>query len=74
MILPCCFYDFSGTKYTGVMDGKVGRYENYCLYLQWIMDQCGYVAEPEYLRIPSTKNLAWVGRRRTFARGNIVGR
>ncbi|KAJ9055158.1 tRNA(Ser) Um(44) 2'-O-methyltransferase [Entomophthora muscae] len=73
MILPCCFYDFSGAKYSGVMDGKVGKYENYCLYLQEIMKQCGYVPEPEYLRIPSTKNLAWVGRKRTFERDDKVG-
>ncbi|KAI0237121.1 tRNA(Ser) Um(44) 2'-O-methyltransferase [Massospora cicadina] len=69
LLLPCCYYDFDGAKYSKVMDPGVGRYENYTLYLQWIMSRCGYVVEKEYLRIPSTKNLAWVGRRRTFARG-----
>jgi len=72
MILPCCFYDFSGRKYTGTIDHQLGRYNNYLLYLKDIIRQCGYEVEIEYLRIPSTKNIALVGRNRTFSRADQV--
>ncbi|GAA5929882.1 hypothetical protein JCM10213_002813 [Rhodosporidiobolus nylandii] len=43
-----------------------GRYIAYQLYLAHLSLSCGFVAEREALRIPSTKNYGMVGRRRTW--------
>ena len=36
------------------------------------MRDCGYVVEEENLRIPSTKNIALIGRKRTFKEGIYI--
>ncbi|KAL6072141.1 tRNA(Ser) Um(44) 2'-O-methyltransferase [Balamuthia mandrillaris] len=51
----------------GEKGGGVGsRYEAYLEYLKEIGEKCGYVVESDTLRIPSTRNLAQIGRKRTF--------
>lgn len=78
MILPCCFHDFDGGKHDTTLfalDQEFlfqppvimpslggGRYSLYVQYICQIANFCGFKAESEFLRIPSTKNLAIVGR------------
>ncbi len=42
------------------------KYQTYVKECEKMMELCGYQVEKEYLRIPSTKNLALVGRKRTI--------
>ncbi|XP_049848876.1 probable tRNA (uracil-O(2)-)-methyltransferase, partial [Schistocerca gregaria] len=61
-ILPCCEYDFS-SKYSA--KGNIPKYASYLLYIKKIATICGYDVEVEHLRIPSTRNIAIIGRRRS---------
>ena len=63
IIIPCCFHQLDGSKVTKY-DSKLGRYLSYSLQVE---DQCkelGFNVEREYLRIPSTKNLCLIARKR----------
>ncbi|KAI9205595.1 uncharacterized protein BJ171DRAFT_63243 [Polychytrium aggregatum] len=66
VIIPCCFHELSGIRFTHT-DISKGRYHS---YLEHVVDfcerVCGYIPEKEHLRIPSTKNVAIIGRKRTF--------
>src|SRR5581483_6452931 len=65
MVIPCCFYSLSGTKYT--FPNQVitsGKYKAYQEYIQGIISKCGFIMEIDWLRIPSTKNVVLVGRKR----------
>ncbi|KAH3723118.1 tRNA methyltransferase 44 [Pelomyxa schiedti] len=62
--IPCCFHDFSGRFHGN--DHNQGRYKTYLQWLEQVAETCGYQAERDYMRIPSTKNVCLVGRRRTF--------
>ncbi|RKP07659.1 hypothetical protein THASP1DRAFT_16734, partial [Thamnocephalis sphaerospora] len=72
-VIPCCFYTLDGQKRLKKEPG-VSRYISYQRYLEGIMQTCGYEAERDQLRIPSTKNIAYVGRRRTFCLGKYAAR
>lgn len=77
-VLPCCFYDFDGRKYSfgtmrrtlAVKDNGEGKYEQYLKYIARIAAAFGFsregVVERENLRIPSTKNIALLGRNVQF--------
>ncbi|KAI9275724.1 hypothetical protein BDA99DRAFT_475751 [Phascolomyces articulosus] len=73
MVIPCCFYGLDGTKRlvlntntTDEEEGGVGggKYKAYTRYVKEIATQCGFQVEQDHLRIPSTKNIAIVGRKR----------
>ncbi|KAJ3088754.1 tRNA methyltransferase 44 [Quaeritorhiza haematococci] len=49
--------------------GSAGRYQLYLDRVEDVCVACGYIPEREHLRIPSTKNVAIVGRWRTFSGG-----
>ncbi len=59
-VLPCCFFDLEGKKFT--LSCKGGRYANFLIYLERIIKESGWKIERETLRIPSTKNIAFIGR------------
>lgn len=59
-VLPCCFFDLEGKKFT--LSCKGGRYANFLLYVEGIIRDRGWKVERETLRIPSTKNIAFIGR------------
>jgi SAM-dependent methyltransferase len=71
MVLPCCFHDLAGQRNpfgrTITWNGPGKQPAKYEIYLQWVRDiigdVCGYQAEDEWLRIPSTKNACIIGRR-----------
>jgi len=74
VIIPCCPFELSGAKFTG--EGfnlkNVGRYRCFLERARQLMRDCGYVVEEENLRIPSTKNIALIGRKRTFKEGIYI--
>ncbi|KAI8879354.1 DUF1613-domain-containing protein [Backusella circina FSU 941] len=62
MVIPCCFYGLDGTKNLPlrVIDGQ-GKYRAYTDYVKNIASKAGFICEEDYLRIPSTKNIAIIG-------------
>jgi len=63
-LLPCCFWDFD--RKFSQSDQRIGKYRTYLNYIKQIINICGYEPEEETLRIPSTKNISLIGRRRNF--------
>ncbi|KAJ2801756.1 tRNA(Ser) Um(44) 2'-O-methyltransferase, partial [Coemansia furcata] len=64
VLIPCCPHDFSGRRMTLPTVAGQSKYHVYSTYICDLAKNCGFEVEKEYLRIPSTKNLAIVGRRR----------
>ncbi|KAG1377914.1 hypothetical protein G6F60_006700 [Rhizopus arrhizus] len=66
MVIPCCFYGLDGTKaLTLKMVESEGKYRAYTNYIKNIAEKSGFICEEDYLRIPSTKNIAIIGRNRS---------
>ncbi|KAG0232422.1 tRNA methyltransferase 44 [Actinomortierella wolfii] len=61
VVIPCCFFDLVG-KYAFPHGYAEGKYKAYVDFIESMIDICGYQVEREVLRIPSTKNIALVGR------------
>lgn len=70
IIIPCCCYELSGAKYVakGPETKKLGKYGCFLNRVREVIKNCGYVVEEDNLRIPSTKSVAFVGRKRTYER------
>ncbi|ORX96128.1 DUF1613-domain-containing protein [Basidiobolus meristosporus CBS 931.73] len=66
VIIPCCLFELSGKKFVKKVESQ-GRFQCYLEYLKGLVEACGYQVEVEHLRIPSTKNVAIIGRSRIFA-------
>lgn len=81
--IPCCSHDFGGTRFRapavrkyvpddGQPKGNKGAqpsaYASLCSWTSALTESMGYVVEREHLRIPSTRNIAVVGRR--FEKGD----
>lgn len=64
MVIPCCFYGLDGTKSLSLPESEtLGKYRAYTNYIKEIaINKAGYICEEDYLRIPSTKNIAIIGR------------
>ncbi|KAI7898365.1 uncharacterized protein BX663DRAFT_525074 [Cokeromyces recurvatus] len=63
IVIPCCFYGLDGTRSISLPNTKdVGKYKAYTDYITDIATKVGYKCEQDCLRIPSTKNIAIVGR------------
>ncbi|KAF9983626.1 tRNA methyltransferase 44 [Mortierella antarctica] len=62
VVIPCCFFDLNGSRYQFPKGAPEGKYKAYQDYICNIINTCGYDLEVEILRIPSTKNVALVGR------------
>lgn len=63
LIIPCCMHTFDGGKHQA-LKSKGGRYAHYVLFLREICEAVGWVVEQEFLRIPSTRNVALICRER----------
>ncbi|KAJ4364218.1 tRNA(Ser) Um(44) 2'-O-methyltransferase [Ascochyta clinopodiicola] len=76
--IPCCSHDFGGTRFRapavkkyvpddGQPKGNKGAqpsaYASLCSWTSALTESMGFVVEKEHLRIPSTRNIAVVGRR-----------
>ncbi|KAF1929339.1 DUF1613-domain-containing protein, partial [Didymella exigua CBS 183.55] len=76
--IPCCSHDFGGTRFRappvkkyvpddgqpkGNKNAQPSAYASLCSWTSALTEAMGYVVEREHLRIPSTRNIAVVGRR-----------
>lgn len=64
-LLPCCAFEFSGAKYQRRAGAK-SQYADFLDYLQRINDACGFVAQIDRLKIPSTKRICLIGAKRSY--------
>jgi tRNASer (uridine44-2'-O)-methyltransferase len=78
--IPCCSHDFGGARFRAPVQKKwvvedpnaTGKeknkqpsaYAGLCSWVSHLTEQMGYKVEKEHLRIPSTRNIAILGRRR----------
>ncbi|KAJ2707731.1 tRNA(Ser) Um(44) 2'-O-methyltransferase [Coemansia sp. IMI 203386] len=60
--IPCCPHDLSGSKMTFPASAGQSKYQMYVRYIEELAGKCGFNVQKEFLRIPSTKNVAIVGR------------
>lgn len=71
MLIPCCFYGLDGTRSLSLPSTEaVGKYRAYTDYIKDIASNSGFICEEDYLRIPSTKNIAIIGRTRQNRQDN----
>lgn len=75
--IPCCSHDFGGTRFRAPAQAKhltsnpnekevkgkqPSAYASLCSWICHLTESMGYKVEREFLRIPSTRNLAVLGR------------
>ncbi|KAK3695508.1 hypothetical protein B0T22DRAFT_497511 [Podospora appendiculata] len=69
IMIPCCSHDLTGSRYRAPPPkGKKQPISAYASLVSWVSEiakDCGWEVEQEMLRIPSTRNTAIVGRRRS---------
>ncbi|KAK4674412.1 tRNA(Ser) Um(44) 2'-O-methyltransferase [Podospora pseudopauciseta] len=67
--IPCCSHDLSGKLFrASPPKDKTKADSTYSSFVGWVSEiaaECGWEVEQEMLRIPSTRNAAIVGRKRT---------
>ncbi|KAJ1735065.1 tRNA(Ser) Um(44) 2'-O-methyltransferase [Coemansia sp. Benny D160-2] len=68
--IPCCPHDLSGQKMAFPLTAGQSKYHAYVQYICGLAADCGFSIEKEFLRIPSTKNVAIVGRPGTGENGS----
>lgn len=72
--IPCCSHNFGGTRFrapyypklfpsAGSKGKQVSAYMSLCSYVAQITALMKFVPEKEHLRIPSTRNIAIIGRK-----------
>ncbi|KAI4943245.1 hypothetical protein J4E91_009443 [Alternaria rosae] len=76
--IPCCSHDFGGTRFRAPAHAKhvipdpmtaeskkpkqPSAYASLCSWICHLTEETGFVVEKEHLRIPSTRNIAVLGR------------
>ncbi|KAL2144439.1 hypothetical protein VTI28DRAFT_9087 [Corynascus sepedonium] len=67
--IPCCSHNLSGERYRApAPKDKSKAHSAYSSLVAWVSDiaeDCGWTIEQEMLRIPSTRNTALIGRKRS---------
>lgn len=67
LMIPCCSHNLTGARFRAAppKDKAAGKstYQSLCAWVSDIAADCGWDVEREILRIPSTRNTAFVGRR-----------
>ncbi|PVV01504.1 hypothetical protein BB560_004076, partial [Smittium megazygosporum] len=66
VIIPCCFYDFNGKKMNIYVKKGESKYGGYIRYISSVIQDCGFVAQRDFLRIPSTRNSILLGTSKNF--------
>lgn len=61
MVIPCCSHGLSGAKKRYTKSKQVLTYASLVEHVQDLAKSVGWITEKEYLRIPSTRNVALVG-------------
>lgn len=71
IMIPCCSHNLTGARFRAAppKDKSAGKsaYNSLCNWVSEIALDCGWEVEREILRIPSTRNTAFIGRRLTNA-------
>ncbi|CAN8100581.1 unnamed protein product [Discula destructiva] len=67
MMIPCCSHNLTGARFRAAppkdkTEAK-STYNSLCGWVAEIAQDCGWEVEKEVLRIPSTRNTAFIGRR-----------
>ena len=69
MMIPCCSHALSGARFRAPppkdADAPKSAYASLVAWISRIATECGWEVEKEMLRIPSTRNTALIGRRRS---------
>jgi len=69
MAIPCCSHNLTGDRFRAPAPKEKGKAESaYSSLVAWvagIAKDCGWEVEQEVLRIPSTRNIALIGRRQS---------
>ncbi|KAJ4419645.1 tRNA(Ser) Um(44) 2'-O-methyltransferase [Gnomoniopsis sp. IMI 355080] len=67
VMIPCCSHSLTGSRFRAPppKDHSVSKstYSSLCAWVTDIAKDCGWLVEKEILRIPSTRNTAFIGRR-----------
>lgn len=67
MMIPCCSHNLGGDRWRAPppkdKTASHSTYNSLCAWVSEIAEDCGWEAEKEILRIPSTRNMAILGRR-----------
>ncbi|RVE48593.1 hypothetical protein evm_006782 [Chilo suppressalis] len=64
-LLPCCAFNFDGTKYQR-KDSSKSQYMEYIDYVKTICENCGFKTCIDRLKIPSTKRICLVGQKKLY--------
>lgn len=64
-LLPCCAYNFDGSKYRR-QDSSKSQYTEYLEYIKNLCDHCGFETHIDRLKIPSTKRICLIGKMRKY--------
>ncbi|XP_047988267.1 probable tRNA (uracil-O(2)-)-methyltransferase [Leguminivora glycinivorella] len=64
-LLPCCAYNFDGTKYQRQNSSK-SQYTEYLEHIKQLCEDIGFKTDVDRLKIPSTKRICLLGRGRTY--------
>ncbi|XP_037869187.1 probable tRNA (uracil-O(2)-)-methyltransferase isoform X2 [Bombyx mori] len=65
-LLPCCAFNFDGSKYQRV-DSKKSQYTEYLEHVKKICEDCGFITDLDRLKIPSTKRICLVSNGRMYS-------
>lgn len=69
IMIPCCSHNLTGARFRAPPPKdkaeSSSQYNSLCAWVVEIAKDCGWEVEKEMLRIPSTRNAAFVGRRLT---------
>lgn len=65
-LLPCCAYNFDGTKYQR-QNSSISQYSEYVHHIKNLCQECGFKTEMDRLKIPSTKRISLIGRGRIYS-------
>lgn len=66
-LLPCCAFNFDGTKYQR-KDSSKSQYTEYLEYIKEVCEGCGFKTKIDRLKIPSTKRICLVGQKRIYCK------
>ncbi|KAL4714524.1 hypothetical protein ACJJTC_006570 [Scirpophaga incertulas] len=64
-VLPCCAYNFDGSKYRR-KDSSKSQYIEYIEYIKMVCERCGFEPKIDRLKIPSTKRICLVGQTKSY--------
>lgn len=65
-MLPCCAYNFDGTKYQRKNSNK-SQYLEYLDYIKILCEECGFIVKMDRLKIPSTKRICLISKGREYS-------